>query len=361
MLLTMLQATTATPTGGVSSERRLQPAASTYRSPAEDVIAVGTDLPQREVEPEERALLPSKVGSHEPAVVAKLNAQYWDGRPSNDLRSAGVVVRGFDALDDSVNGGSPWLPISKAYPDKKTAYYWDHWCASLINRDTPAVWAGGGWGFVFNPDAIELKCAYPGEFSPPASPAASHAPMDLEAASPQRHIRRTRSHTAPPFYAVDASLTIDKVGPLVSGCHNPENCPKDLKEGPLCAYPPSQLKDALDAQEANGKSMQHNELVIDLLNMSPPDAILGVYHLGDPTKRLDAVKVHSDFMAAYGMTEPSGFPLLRLQWQPAPGDSWIDKESSTNGTKAGPFYFDDGESDPLGPSHLSLSSLGPTL
>ena len=321
MLLTMLQATTATPTGGVSSERRLQPAASTYRSPAEDVIAVGTDLPQREVEPEERALLPSKVGSHEPAVVAKLNAQYWDGRPSNDLRSAGVVVRGFDALDDSVNGGSPWLPISKAYPDKKTAYYWDHWCASLINRDTPAVWAGGGWGFVFNPDAIELKCAYP----------------------------------------VDASLTIDKVGPLVSGCHNPENCPKDLKEGPLCAYPPSQLKDALDAQEANGKSMQHNELVIDLLNMSPPDAILGVYHLGDPTKRLDAVKVHSDFMAAYGMTEPSGFPLLRLQWQPAPGDSWIDKESSTNGTKAGPFYFDDGESDPLGPSHLALSSLGPTL
>merc|ERR1712086_998188 len=57
----------------------------------------------------------------------------------------------------------------------------------------------------------------------------------------------------------DASLTIDKVGPLVSGCHNPENCPKDLKEGPLCAYPPSQLKDALDAQEANGKSMQHND------------------------------------------------------------------------------------------------------
>merc|ERR1712021_172812 len=87
-----------------------------------------------------------------------------------------------------------------------------------------------------------------------------------------------------------------------------------------------------------------------------PEAILGVYHLGDPTKRLDAVKVHSDFMAAYGMTEPSGFPLLRLQWQPAPGDSWIDKESSTNGTKAGPFYFDDGESDPLGPSHLSLIS-----
>ena len=354
MLLTMLQATTATPTGGVSSERRLQPAASTYRSPAEDVIAVGTDLPQREVEPEERALLPLNVGNDEPAVVAKLNAQYWNGRSSNDLRLAGVVVRGFDALDDSMDGGPPWLPISEAYPDKKVAYYWDHWCASLINRDTPAVWAGGGWGFVFNPDAIELKCAYPGEFSPPASPAASHAPMDLEAAPPQRHIRRTRSHTAPPFYAVDASLTIDKVGPLVSGCHNPENCPRDLKEAPLCAYPPSQLKDALDAQKANGKSMEHNELVIDLLNMSPPDAILGVYHLGDPTKRLDAVKVHSDFMAAYGMTE-SSFPLLRLQWQPAPGDSWIDKES-TGTTKAGPFYFDDGESDPLPPGALPLES-----
>ena len=92
-------------------------------------------------------------------------------------------MRGFDALDDSMNGGPPCgsqfqkLTLTRKPPITGTIGV--HRSSTGTRRR--AVWAGGGWGFVFNPDAIELKCAYPGEFSPPA---ASHAPMDLEAAPP---------------------------------------------------------------------------------------------------------------------------------------------------------------------------------
>ena len=90
-------------------------------------------------------------------VVAHLNELFWTGRPTNDFSRAGVLVRGEDSYDAG-RVGKPWLPCSAA----TCGIYNNHWCASLINQYTPALYAGPGWGWVINQSFAKLQCAYPG-------------------------------------------------------------------------------------------------------------------------------------------------------------------------------------------------------
>ncbi|KAL1526503.1 hypothetical protein AB1Y20_015213 [Prymnesium parvum] len=86
--------------------------------------------------------------------VAKLNARFRAAIPSNDLSAVGVHVRGWDGISEAFNGKA-WMPCP---PQSKCGIYSDRFATSLIYPGHMETYGDGG--FVLNPDAVELNCAY---------------------------------------------------------------------------------------------------------------------------------------------------------------------------------------------------------
>ena len=74
-------------------------------------------------------------------VVAGLNARFANGRPSNDLNLAGVIIHQFDGQEQD---GAEWLPCA---PPKWCAPFGDRWASSLIYSGHAGLYKAG-----INPD-----------------------------------------------------------------------------------------------------------------------------------------------------------------------------------------------------------------
>ena len=83
------------------------------------------------------------------AVAEQINRRFREGRASNDLRQAGVLLHLFDG--DEVRR-TPWLPRSGAV--------W--WSSSVISRQVGTVFADHS-GFVLSPATAVVRCAFPSD------------------------------------------------------------------------------------------------------------------------------------------------------------------------------------------------------
>ena len=88
--------------------------------------------------------------------IYTLNKRFADGKPSNSLQEAGVLVRQFDTLDDF---DRPWMPCGEHSWCHKFS---DRWATSIVNNDARHMYYDdlGTGGPVLAPTA-ELFCAYP--------------------------------------------------------------------------------------------------------------------------------------------------------------------------------------------------------
>ena len=87
-------------------------------------------------------------------LVEQLNTRFASGRPSNDLASAGVLVRQFDGLE---NQARPWEPCT---PGQWCYVYSDRFATTLVNRKQPLLYSRTAGGFVLNAAVARVLCAY---------------------------------------------------------------------------------------------------------------------------------------------------------------------------------------------------------
>ena len=88
-----------------------------------------------------------------------LNARFAQGRPSDDIATAGVLIRQFDSLS---NEGKPWLPCRGSGSLEWCRKYGDRFPSSIVNQEARKLYYGesGIGGFVLSATA-EYWCAYP--------------------------------------------------------------------------------------------------------------------------------------------------------------------------------------------------------
>ena len=183
-------------------------------------------------------------------MVDLLNERFIHGHASNDLDSAGVLLRQFDGLSDW-DQGQPWLPCR---PDKWCNAYQHWWPASLINSRVRHLYYASKGGMVLR-SSTRLNCVYPGDGNSMGS--------------------------------------VDK-----GGC-NPNRCTPQQDWD--CAYPPGMLKDALEAGQRRG-GRSHNELILDLDSITPslPFSILAFFCIVD----CDQVRgLQQSFVNSYGISD----------------------------------------------------------
>jgi hypothetical protein len=216
------------------------------------------------------------------AIVERLNDQWRGGSPSNRVVDAGVLVRQFDTLDDTL-GGRPWLPCRL---DQWCRKFGDRWATSIINSHIRHLYFSNKGGFVLS-DTLDLLCI--------------HAD-DGNSMAPQR--------TCETLYG-DAQC--------IPGCYPPGQQCSEMGRSWSCSYPPSQLSWALQAQQDHGRgegARSHNEVVVDLRSVtrSLPGAVLAVFYLSNsPLSEVShAMSVHRAFLRAYGHEAAGQIPLLAL-------------------------------------------------
>ena len=191
-------------------------------------------------------------------VAEDLADVFLQGKPSNDLRQAGLLVHGFDGteLDDEHR----WMPCKDGFC--KGAAQW--WSTSLINKEHPATW--GANGIVFSPSRTKVLC--------------SHY-CDL--------------------------------GSLSSGC---KSSAPDGFNGTGKPYPADYLKEMLQRsmyeEEAKGA---YNEVLIDMPEFvaNLPHSVSAFYYKAnsDGFKQVEAAHAYVAFLDAFNLTEGS-IPLLKF-------------------------------------------------
>lgn len=244
--------------------------------------------------------------------VRMLNSRFAAGRPSNDLASAGVLVRQLDGLDDGRSNGTsrPWMPCRT----RRCNHYADRWPATLISARAPYTFSSSAAGLVLDPRTTRIYCAYPGDGN-----------SNLIACDPLGG--GEQAHT---LVNVDGELDDDFVllshepGRCVPGCQSGKQCASGWKycdypvrssavepsrtrrgaisrEGVLVAltcvctallrragplrYPsaqPERLKQMLAVQEEHrGQGARHNEVVVDLQSVVDhlPGSIVAVFYM----------------------------------------------------------------------------------
>ena len=189
----------------------------------------------------------------------QINHWWRHGKPSNDVKAAGVIVRQFDALSKV----SYWEPCPE---DKWCGKYRFIWPSTIVNMKYNKVMyrAGGEAGLVLAPPPHNrFYCAYPGDGN--------------------------------------------------SMGHFDENfgCQKPCVDGKTfdCSFDPERLTEALTANSYNFK---HNEIVIDaqFMKQQLPASIIGVFYM-DANNQERAATVHREYIKAFGLPAER-FPLLHF-------------------------------------------------
>ena len=111
--------------------------------------------------------------SPQPPLVQRLNARFRDGKPSNDLKLVGLILRQFDATEDHDH---PWrgCPIDAKHPPSSyesagqdCAMFGNRFSASIVNRE---LFLSEGKIRMFSMDVgviysprVTLNCIYGGD------------------------------------------------------------------------------------------------------------------------------------------------------------------------------------------------------
>ncbi|KAL1496682.1 hypothetical protein AB1Y20_014276 [Prymnesium parvum] len=209
------------------------------------------------------------------AIVALLNERFRKGAPSNDLESAGVLVRQFDTLDDAKK---PWLPCPAT---DWCAAFADRWATSIIHPGARRMYYGSEkGGFVLAP-TVSIFCAYPEDGNSMDGNKVCH-PLGGDGV-----------HCIPGCYPL--GQTCAEVGHEWS-----------------CSFPPTQLREALQAQlRREDMKQRNNEIVVDLASVEAqlPRSIEGFF-VG--AEEAHVREVREQFMLDFGLSDADGPPLLRL-------------------------------------------------
>lgn len=194
------------------------------------------------------------------SIVDELNARFWRGQPSDSLEAVGVLLRQYDTLSD-IYHGNPWLPCR---PEDWCKNYQHWWPASVINPHVRHLYQRRMGGFVLAP-TVRFNCVYPEDGN-------------------------TMQYT-------DSR-----------GCHycTPDELPLPHKD---CAYAPSMLKEALEAQQRRG-AHSHNEIILDMSSITPalPRSIQAFFYIDKPEQ---SRRFQQRFIANYGLNDAE-CPLVHL-------------------------------------------------
>lgn len=232
-----------------------------------------------------------------------LNAQFAAGRPSNDLASAGILVRQIDGLDDS-NNHRPWLPCSA---NAWCASLADRWAASIISAKSRRVYYNTEAGFVLSSTIARLFCAYPGDGN---SVLIKCSP--LGGGPDATTLMATQG----------GNQVVDGGSGCIPGCHASLGRQGACPSWQQCDYPPERLGDALRSQAAHPLE-RHNEIVVDLRSIVDglPNSIVAVFYMpdgaqeggewGTPGNRGKAQQVYWDFLRTYGLSQAT-FPFVKF-------------------------------------------------
>jgi len=211
-----------------------------------------------------------------------LNARFAAAHPSNVLSEAGVLLRQFDSLDGH---DKPWIPCPRDGLESWCFKFSDRWAASIVSPKARHLYYGtqGVGGLVLAPTA-KLFCAYPEDGD-------------------------SMGKVCDPLGGDGISC--------IPGCYPPgQQCP-EVHHAWSCSFPPTHLKEALQAQEDRiGFLSRNNELVIDTSSIvsSLPHAIEGFFiavGAGGPERSTVQV-AHRAFLAAYRLDEAHAPPLVLL-------------------------------------------------
>ena len=220
--------------------------------------------------------------------VRQINERFWNGKPSNDLAEAGLLVRQFDGLDD-MDHGKRWLPCPKGA--------WcgglrDRWAATIINKDVNALYYGTDsvGGLILEADVVKLNCAYPEDGN-------SMAPSKICGT-----------------IGGDGTTCIPGCSPVGEQCH-------EVGHLYSCSFPPHKLKDALEGQKTlHGAHDTHggyrnNEVVVDLIDFTErlPAGIAGFFFMkNNEHDKQEIQKAHRDFISQYKFPRQAAPPLMSL-------------------------------------------------
>ena len=92
------------------------------------------------------------------ALVARLNSQFLNGHPSNDLASTGVLIRQFDSLSD-IDHHRSWQPCPM-HRHLWCGKFHAQWPASVVNTQMRHTYYVDRSGFVLDASRVAIFCAY---------------------------------------------------------------------------------------------------------------------------------------------------------------------------------------------------------
>lgn len=189
-------------------------------------------------------------------LVARLNARFSLGVPSDDLHAAGVLVHINDRTEDPAHR---WKPCYQAC---NHGQYADRVSCSMINARQGKLWPGGG-GLVLSPHHAKVRCSYGCDGA-------------------------TNSKRKP-----GGCLPVVCNGP-------PSNCQS-------CAFASDDLGGMLN-YHLDTNSGQHNEVVVDS-GVWPDGVVEAVFETADHDENARAA--HADYLVQHGVTAAT-YPLLKL-------------------------------------------------
>jgi hypothetical protein len=101
--------------------------------------------------------------------VGRINKRFMEGKASDDLSSAGVVIRQLDAMVD--NGQldwwfehdeeDGWMRTPGPWGQTFYSHLRDRLAASVVNVKLPFMYSTSAVGFVLRPSELALWCSYP--------------------------------------------------------------------------------------------------------------------------------------------------------------------------------------------------------
>ena len=231
------------------------------------------------------------------SVLDLINARFIAGRPTNDLASAGVLVRTIDGLEDPVQ---PWMPCASGEK-------WLAMCSRFNNRfPTSLLWPGhteiyrgsDQGGFVLRSTEARVQCAY-------------HA---------------------------DGTTMSKKDNPC------PEFCTAPGAKFWRCAWPPTALHQMME----NQKPDSHNEVVLDsstwvehlprtieaFFAVRWGEAMYGPPRFFIRPEKQRISQLHRDYLELYGLTHEL-VPLLLYDPAAMPPWSVFDPMQATANLTSG--------------------------
>ncbi|KAL1510268.1 hypothetical protein AB1Y20_006590 [Prymnesium parvum] len=105
---------------------------------------------------------PPQPPSPPPSVSSLVNRRFKEGRRSNDLAAAGLLIHQFDAMDDPDPNGEPWIPGKGKWDtgDRISAALINAQMVKEPNGQIP-VYSNSLSGVILAPETNTLLCSYP--------------------------------------------------------------------------------------------------------------------------------------------------------------------------------------------------------